>query len=50
MKERIEEYKEFMSENMKKNDKRFFGDDSGENFDNGMDIIETFFNHDIKLL
>lgn len=43
MKIRIEEYKEFMSQNMKKNDKRFFGDDSGENFDNGMDTIELFF-------
>lgn len=43
MKGHIEEYKEFMSENMKKNDKRFFGDDSGIKFENEMNIIENFF-------
>lgn len=43
METRIEEYRMLLAENMKVDDKRFYGDDSGACFDAELDGIRSFF-------
>lgn len=43
MGKKIDEYKEFIAEAMKKNDKRFFGDDSLTAFEEEMEMLRNFF-------
>lgn len=43
MNEKLEEYREYMAEPMRENDKRFFGDDSLTAFEAGIDELQYFF-------
>lgn len=43
MNEKLDEYREYMAEPMKENDRRFFGDDTLSAFETGIDELQYFF-------